>query len=1473
MLSCGTAMHPQQQQMLLHSGSSQPPGLCFAGHLSIAGNLNTLPAAAAEQAQLLAAANPVAAAAAMAAGSALLPSQQQQQQRLPGPECHMLTHQQVWQQLQESVNPQQQQQQQQHIVQQDRVMQQHIGSFSDSAAGAATAAAVPAAGFDQTDRVATLSLQQQLAVQQDRVLHQDLGSFTESAAGAAAAAVAASGDEAARDQDLLGLHQQHAEAPAPAATQAVDASTGVEGAVQLQRLHSGLLQQQQSSAQQQQQQEGLAAGAVPTSTAAAAAGQEPHLGAGIFPMCAEELLNELLLSVPLAEQQQQHGVAAASDSLAAFMERSQAGADVNRLAGIQLQPQQQQQQQLVNQLCRVKQEHSPQPVQAPQQQQQQQQQQPGITPRAGFKRWTPPALLPPQQQQQQQQHLPSTAIAAAAAAAAGGPDPFAAAAAAMLAARGRALGAGYTLDPVSLCGFEVPEPLPAIPAAVVNPTAGMADAGGDHAAGGAAAAADPFAAWAHRFVQPAAGGAGTAGVLQQLGSALQLELPDAFGVAGTAPGAAGPDVAGAAVGVGGLPAQLVGADARQQRQRRGSSGSQHRPHGHHHSAPAAAVVPVPAAGGEEPVVRKLKRRFPLKRPSRLAAQQAAAVAAAAAAAAGFSECHGSCGPEWAGDAGIAAALQLEQQKRRRLRRQLHAAAAAVGDEAVRIISASSRVGGGAGPGVSGAASGGGEEMAGTAAAAMAAAEASHGAGVEAALKRSASVPAPGVGGPATGSPTSRPRGPALASAFLPQQQQRGLAAAAAAAAEGEEVYLHQTLQQTYSSMGQRQPAFSVPGELGWATQQQHQGYDSSAVADGCRSYASEPGMDADAAVGAVGSVSEQWGDGCSAAVGQWQQQLLRLQHQGLVTRPDVGVVVEYNRHPQPQQQQQQRMQPSPSQVPIPSAYRHVSADGCMPSPRAAAVLQAAAAGAQAMATPAAAAAAMPSLSPQLLQLQQQLQLYLQRNRDAQEQAQQQLQQLQPALGRHHGQLSVQMLPVARAGSGDLDHAVPGSPGVPWCVNDAQQQQQQRDGPWDAMVAAAGFSVKQEAAASKGPAAADAVQGSAVSAARSSSTGPRRDSEANSPKAAAAAAVGAGSGTAACAPAAEPAAADFGVGAAGASRGCVDADVHGPGVAGVGVDIGDLDLPAAPPELDAMLTAMLQEQHQQQQQQHLAAVAAAAAATSAGLPASGFQAPAQPLLIARQYSSSIPAGVLLQVNPAAEPHTAVAGPAAGSRNGSAAAAAATQTSAGDGGAEAGQIVAAAAGTAAETAGDAGLGCFAGGNTGLDTDVVQAAMMHEQEQLRQELTEASAGLQGLWLNPDITGCALGHSPTGLGFSIGVSQAATVAASPCSLLQGAAAGEPALHAGSGSGGGVVGWLGPGHGASNTLVLLGPSGVLQGSGGTAAAAGAAGGLLPELGSPQYMDAAAAAAGMPSWSAWHEEQQHWLDDIFSSGPTLPHEP
>jgi hypothetical protein len=168
-----------------------------------------------------------------------------------------------------------------------------------------------------------------------------------------------------------------------------------------------------------------------------------------------------------------------------------------------------------------------------------------------------------------------------------------------------------------------------------------------------------------------------------------------------------------------------------------------------------------------------------------------------------------------------------------------------------------------------------------------------------------------------------------------------------------------------------------------------------------------------------------------------------------------------------------------------------------------------------------------------------------------------------------------------------------------------------------------------------------------------------------------------------------------------------------------------------------------------------------------------------------------------------------------------------------------------------------------------------MMHEQEQLRQELTEASAGLQGLWLNPDINGGALEHSPTGLGFSIGVSQAAA-AASPCSLLQGAAAGEHALHAGSGSGGGVVGWLGPGHGPSNPLVLSGPSGVMQGAGGSAAAAaaaGAVGGPLLELGSSQYMDAAAAAAGMPPWSAWHEEQQQWLDDIFSSGPTLPHEP
>jgi hypothetical protein len=37
-------------------------------------------------------------------------------------------------------------------------------------------------------------------------------------------------------------------------------------------------------------------------------------------------------------------------------------------------------------------------------------------------------------------------------------------------------------------------------------------------------------------------------------------------------------------------------------------------------------------------------------------------------------------------------------------------------------------------------------------------------------------------------------------------------------------------------------------------------------------------------------------------------------------------------------------------------------------------------------------------------------------------------------------------------------------------------------------------------------------------------------------------------------------------------------------------------------------------------------------------------------------------------------------------------------------------------------------------------------------------------------------------------------------------------------------------------------------------------------------MAAAAAAAGMPPWSTWHDQQQQWLDDIFSSGPMLPHE-
>jgi hypothetical protein len=162
--------------------------------------------------------------------------------------------------------------------------------------------------------------------------------------------------------------------------------------------------------------------------------------------------------------------------------------------------------------------------------------------------------------------------------------------------------------------------------------------------------------------------------------------------------------------------------------------------------------------------------------------------------------------------------------------------------------------------------------------------------------------------------------------------------------------------------------------------------------------------------------------------------------------------------------------------------------------------------------------------------------------------------------------------------------------------------------------------------------------------------------------------------------------------------------------------------------------------------------------------------------------------------------------------------------------------------------------------------QAGYLGVQEQLGRDLTDAAAGLQGLWLSPetDASGQGLGQcstSPTGLGFTVCASQGLTgepsASASPVSARL-AEVGGPS-----------------GHGSAGAAAA--------GTAAAAAAAAAAGigpgcvaggpGTGPLSGSLHDMAAAAAAAGMPPWSTWHEEQGQWLDDIFASGPTLPHEP
>jgi hypothetical protein len=261
----------------------------------------------------------------------------------------------------------------------------------------------------------------------------------------------------------------------------------------------------------------------------------------------------------------------------------------------------------------------------------------------------------------------------------------------------------------------------------------------------------------------------------------------------------------------------------------------------------------------------------------------------------------------------------------------------------------------------------------------------------------------------------------------------------------------------------------------------------------------------------------------------------------------------------------------------------------------------------------------------------------------------------------------------------------------------------------------------------------------------------------------------------------------------------------------GIDFGDLDLPAVPPELDAMLAAMLQ---QEQQQQRSGSTGALAQQAGSGL----------------------------------------GGTAAGDMPGAAAARMPSNS--------------AAAAAAVDPPG--ALDRFVGGSTAAEAeDTVDAQLSHEQ--LHQELTEASAGLQGLWLNPDPVR-ALSQSPTSLGFSAHLSQGLVLgpggALSPVSARL--AMGPPAAgHQGLA--------LGPGGALSpvSARLAMGPPAAGQDTlgpvGSVGAAAGNGDGAQP--GSTQYMAAAAAAAGMLPWSTWHEEQQQWLDDIFSSGPTLPHEP
>lgn len=153
--------------------------------------------------------------------------------------------------------------------------------------------------------------------------------------------------------------------------------------------------------------------------------------------------------------------------------------------------------------------------------------------------------------------------------------------------------------------------------------------------------------------------------------------------------------------------------------------------------------------------------------------------------------------------------------------------------------------------------------------------------------------------------------------------------------------------------------------------------------------------------------------------------------------------------------------------------------------------------------------------------------------------------------------------------------------------------------------------------------------------------------------------------------------------------------------------------------------------------------------------------------------------------------------------------------------------------------------------------QAGYIGRQEQLGRDLTDAAAGLQDLWLSPEATpghdlaqSCA---SPTGLGFTVCVSQGLvgepSCSASPVSARL--------AEVGHRAGQGLAGTMAAGAG----IAVAGP-GCVVGAPGTG----------PLSGSLHDMAAAAAAAGMPPWSTWHEEQGQWLDDIFASGPTLPHE-